>query len=414
MSSQPEPEPSDELFRQLKELYSFFKVPSDKRSRDQCTPDEYERKKAAHTQNTAIARAPASFARCCGILSPEKRQRALELLLGHYCDTRAAAQRNFKSLTSLKIDPVRRFNTLLHHLVVLYDAPIDEREFEAFRDLRHKLGPERRVLYDLRAHPRDLSASFDAAEAVINRLIAEGQERVEQANAARVRHLVPVKAAWALLHEPASLVFGPASVAQAAIEVYMSRLGPGQQAAAVARLRDLLFEACEDRALHGEALDAADQLDEVLGTLRAGDIGHAICVACLTWLLRFYESRDASEAVVELKGVLDRFCGAEWTLEFPKLALTQQWYAAATVKALLRHVHERTDRQILAQVARIFPLDSPGTDSWAHACPAQPAEHPPVLSLGHRPWTHGDLGELDSTTSVPVSRYFPQSRRVGW
>jgi len=65
-------------------------------------------------------------------------------------------------------------------------------------------------------------------------------------------------------------------------------------------------------------------------------------------VINFYKQLGDPEGVVEhFQGVLDRFCGEEWTRRFPELALTQQWYAAAMAKSLIRHIKVLRPRQVV-------------------------------------------------------------------
>jgi len=143
--------------------------------------------------------------------------------------------------------------------VTLYGTPIDEREYYAFNRQRDELLQARKK--GVNARPGGASA----AQALVEDLLARHDERLTTANAARVERLEPIKAARALLHEPAALVPGSLNIAQyAAVEVYLSHLDDQQQAAAVDRMREFLFAACEDRALRGEALEPEEQVRRTL------------------------------------------------------------------------------------------------------------------------------------------------------
>ncbi|GAA5836296.1 hypothetical protein JCM9279_000347 [Rhodotorula babjevae] len=383
-------EPTDGVFLQLKTLYSFFKDPYGTLNRKSLAPEAIERWKAARALNIAIERSPNAFRLFWGELSHDQRERALELLLKYYCESRAGPNfdrrlvsvdrlrreigyrrgpKGRRPLTSLELDPFRRLDTLLGLAMTMYGTPIVDREYYAFNRERDELVQARKK--GINARPGGAAA----AQALVEDLLARHDERLRTANAARVDRLEPIKAARALLHEPAALVAGPHSTAQyPAVEVYLSRLDHEQQASAVDRMREFLFAACEDRALRGEALEPQEQLDDIFAALHARDLGHKICAAHLTMVVRFYKQRNEPEAVVEhFQDLLDEFGGEEWTSRFPRLALTQQWYAAATVGYLVRCIHTLRIGQVVAQLATIFPLDSPGSASWAHSRPVRPS-----------------------------------------
>ncbi|GAA5907665.1 hypothetical protein JCM8208_005484 [Rhodotorula glutinis] len=276
--------------------------------------------------------------------------------------------------------PSKRLNKLLSHLVTLYGAPIDEREYGV----------------------------YDAAK-------AQFAEQLETVNAARVVGLQQVKAAFSLLHDNAALVPGFVNAAHGvALEVYLSHLDPGQQDAVVARVRDFIFAACEERAVHGEALDPDEHLVDLLGALHARDLGHALCAARLNSVVYFVESHSAPSPVVEhFQGVVDQFCGDVWTHRFSALALSQQLYAVGMVRALLGKIQTLTAREILNQLADILPMSSSSRTSWKH--PPQ-VDGPPVAlrSLAHRSPTHRAPLDANSTASSTSSRYFPQARSARW
>lgn len=152
-----------------------------------------------------------------------------------------------------ELDPFRHLDTLLNLLVMLYSAPIDGREHLAFQHLRLDVNAARR--HSARAKSTTPQVA-ERAQGTLDAAEARLEERLSHANAARVVRLQQVKATFSLLHDSAALVPGFDDVAQhAAVEVYFSRLSPAQQHAAVARIRDFLFAACEERAVRGEALD---------------------------------------------------------------------------------------------------------------------------------------------------------------
>ena len=172
--------------------------------------------------------------------------------------SRAPARRLTSKWLDLQIpaallDPAKRLNKLLSLLVTLYNAPINEREHVPFERQRHEVGEARRqVARATSTTPHRLEhaqRTYAAAEAAF-------AARLSTANDARVVRLQQVKAAFSLLHDSAALVPGFDDEAHGvALEVYVSRLDPGQQHAAVARVRDFVFAACEERAVRGEALD---------------------------------------------------------------------------------------------------------------------------------------------------------------
>ena len=142
---------------------------------------------------------------------------------------------------------------LLSLLTTLYNSPIDEREFEAFEDMRHVIGEARRQVTKARStNPLRVPFAQHAFDAAEERL----DDRLETANAAREVRLQQVKAAMSLLHDKAALLPDWSNVAHhAAVEVYFSHLDYKQQAAVVAQVREFVFAACEERAVRGEALD---------------------------------------------------------------------------------------------------------------------------------------------------------------
>ena len=163
--------------------------------------------------------------------------------------------------------PFKRLDTFLHLLVTLYSSPIDGREYEAFARVRHDLGEARRQLTRART---DNPGRAGHAQDFYDDLEEKFDDRLTEANAERAEHLQQVKATFSLLHDSAALVPGFDDVAQhAAVEVYFSRLSPAQQHAAVARIRDFLFAACEERAVRGEALDP----DEHVRPLHSSALG---------------------------------------------------------------------------------------------------------------------------------------------
>ncbi|GAA5915278.1 hypothetical protein JCM8208_004524 [Rhodotorula glutinis] len=429
MSAPPVVEPSDPLFRQLKSTYSFFKDARASTHREESTsPSQHN---AVIRANRAADRGPPCLAQSWTDLSFLQHIRMLELLLKYYCESRADLDYDLAPMAFTRLrndvlnlcyheserelagdtpDPFEHVDMLLRLLVPLYSGSIEAREFSAFEELRHDIGQARARL--ARAQP---GGHKEHSQGVYDDARARLYERLKEVNAERVEHLQQVKAAFSLLHDNAALVPGFTDASQhAAVEVYFSRLDPGQQAAVVARVRNFVFAACEERAVRGEALDADEHLVDILAALHARDLGHALCAARLNSIVYFFESHDAPSAVVEhFQGVVDQFCGDVWAHRFPQLALSQQLYAVGMVRALLGRIQPLTARQVADELSVILPMSSSNPTSWKHA---PRVDGPPVLlrSLAHVPSTHHAPFGADSTASSTSSRYFPQARSARW
>ncbi|GAA5915276.1 hypothetical protein JCM8208_004523 [Rhodotorula glutinis] len=428
----PVVEPDDPLFRQVKALYSFFKDSRATNHREESmSVPQYNALRAVHLSAT---RTPPIVAQAWDDLSQAQHELLVDLLLKYYCNSRASGRLEEKSLPiafqqirdeigyhrnkrigprgvpAPYLDTFKRLDTLLGLPTTLYAAPIEAHEFTAYEAERREIG---------HAHGRLVRAQSgeykEYAQGVYDDAEAQLKKRLAEANVERVEHLQQIKAAFSLLHDNAALVPGFTDASQhTAVEVYFSRLDPGQRAAVVARVRNFVFAACEERAVRGEALDPDHQLSGILVGLHAHDLGHALCAARLNSIVYFVESHNAPPPVVEhFQGIVDQFCGDTWTRWFPQLALSQQLYAVGMVRALIGRIQRLKVRQVADELAIILPMDSSNPTSWKHA---PKVDGPPVAlrSLAHRPSTHHAPSGADSTSSSTSSRYFPQARSARW
>ncbi|GAA5946058.1 hypothetical protein JCM3775_007205 [Rhodotorula graminis] len=426
-------EPDDPLFRQIGDVYSFFKDPAGATlKRKDCTPEELAHHHVAASLNERAGRGLNSALQSWDQMSQTQHERLVELLLKYYCESRADPKKKEwpisfpqlrneigcpstlparqPQLPAHVLTPFQRLNMLLGLAVTLYKAPIDGREFRAFEQMRQVIGKRRRQVTRAPSTTPgllpDAQQAFADAEAVF-------KTRLHEVNERRVVRLQQVKAAVWLLYNNAALVPGSSNGAHhAAVEVYFSRLDSGQQDAAIAQVREFVFAACEERAVRGEALNPDQHLAEILNALRAHHLGHALCAVPLASIVICLESQDAPSAVVKhFRGVHRQFCSVECTHLFSHLALTQQLHAVVEVRSLLRRVRFETPkaREAVKELDDILPMGSEDSTSWKHALKV---DDPPVLlhSLAHSASTRRAPFGADSTSSATSSRYFPQAR----
>ncbi|GAA5942200.1 hypothetical protein JCM3775_001350 [Rhodotorula graminis] len=413
-------EQGDPLFRQTRAVYSFFKDPVGvSLHRKHFTSEELARHNAASLNQRAV-RGSNSALQSWDQMSQTQHELLVELLLKYYCESRAKPENNewplgkeidYRTIAQARKsqlpahvpDPFQRLNMLLSLLTTLYNSPIDEREFEAFEDMRHVIGEARRQVTKARStNPLRVPFAQHAFDAAEERL----DDRLETANAAREVRLQQVKAAMSLLHDKAALLPDWSNVAHhAAVEVYFSHLDYKQQAAVVAQVREFVFAACEERALA-----------EILNALRAHHLGHTLCAVRLASIVDCLELQDAPSHVVEhFQAAHHQFCSVECTDLFSHLALTQQVYAVSKLRDLLRRIQTEPfeAEQVVDELAAILPMYSEDSSSWKHA---PKVDDPPAFlhSLAHSASTrHAPFG-ADSTSSATSSRYFPQARSARW
>lgn len=79
---------NDPLFRQIKDVYSFFKQPTGTKGKN-ITPEELAAYNEAYAAILRAERGPALVAQVWDDLSQPQRELLLELLLKQYCDSRA-------------------------------------------------------------------------------------------------------------------------------------------------------------------------------------------------------------------------------------------------------------------------------------------------------------------------------------
>ncbi|GAA5846451.1 hypothetical protein JCM9279_001380 [Rhodotorula babjevae] len=368
----------DPLFRQVKDVYSFFKRPIGTKGKN-ITPEELAAYNEAYGAILRAERGPMLVGQVWDEMSRPQHELFLELLLKQYCDSRADPEDKSLPVPASALDPFKHLDTLLDLIVTLYSAPIDGREGVAFKELLGDVHAARRHL----ARATSTTPQFAGrAQGVLDAAKARLDERLKRANDARVVRLQQVKAAFSLLHDSASLVTGSADNAhQAAVEVYFSRLDPGQQAAVVARVRDFVFAACEERAVRGEALDPNAHLADIFEALHARDLGHALCAARLSSMLYFYtfEKKNVSDYIIEhVQGVLNQFCSAFWTHRFPQLALSRQLRPVAMTRSLLKHIRTLPDDEV--RILTLTHLDtSPTAMSSPPASPPASSAAAPVV-----------------------------------